>query len=173
MKPKLVPTTKYTKSQVKMHSPNVIRPAALTDSPALAQFLLDLQYFGALEGVTLEAAQARVARSLAACLADSSHSVHVAETEHGIVGYVAVHWLPCLYMAGPEGFISELFVGETTRGQGVGAQLLDRVIAEARERGCARLELINMKHRDSYVRGFYSKHGWEERPAAANFVYTL
>lgn len=156
-----------------MHPHLIVRPSVLTDSPALAQFLLDLHYFSALEGITLEEAEIRVTHNITACLADTSHSVYVAVSDDAIVGYVAVHWLPCLYMPGPEGFISELFVGESTRGQGVGAQLLDTVIAEARQRGCARLELINMKHRDSYLRGFYSKQGWEERPIAANFVYTL
>lgn len=156
-----------------MHPTLTIRTVRPEDAPALAQFLLDLHYFGALENVTLEEAEPRVAQNIAACLADNSHSVYIGLNEETIVGYVAVHWLPCLYMPGPEGFISELFVGENTRGQGVGAQLLDTVIAEARQRGCARLELINMKHRDSYLRGFYSKHGWEERPTAANFVYTL
>jgi GNAT superfamily N-acetyltransferase len=156
-----------------MHPHLNIRSVHQNDSPALAQFLLDLQFFSALQGVTLAEAENRVTQNIAACLADNSHSVYVAVSDRTIVGYVAVHWLPCLYMPGPEGFISELFVGEGTRRQGVGAQLLDTVIAEARQRGCARLELINMKHRDSYLRGFYSKHGWEERPIAANFVYVL
>lgn len=156
-----------------MHPHLTIRPVTLADSSTLAQFLLDLHYFSALEGVGFEEAEARVTQNITACLADTSHTVYVAVDENAIVGYVAVHWLPCLYMPGPEGFISELFVGESTRGQGVGAGLLDTVIAEARQRGCARLELINMKHRDSYLRGFYSKQGWEERPIAANFVYTL
>lgn len=156
-----------------MHSTLTIRPVTPDDAPPLAQFLLDLQFFSALQNVTIEIAAARVAQNIAACLADKSHSVYLALNEQMIVGYVAVHWLPCLYMPGPEGFISELFVGEGTRGQGIGAKLLDTVIAEARQRGCARLELVNMKHRDSYLRGFYSKHGWEERPIAANFVYVL
>jgi GNAT superfamily N-acetyltransferase len=156
-----------------MHPPMTIRSVTPDDSPSLARFLLDLNYFSALEGVSIEEAEPRVARNIAACLANDSHSVYVAEMDSTIVGYVAVHWLPCLYMLGPEGFISELFIGEGMRGQGVGAKLLDTVMAEARKRGCTRLELINMKQRDSYLRGFYRKQGWEERPEAANFVYRL
>lgn len=87
-----------------MHPHLTIRPVALTDSPTLAQFLLDLHYFSALEGVTIEEAVARVIQNITACLADTSHSVYVAVSDDAIVGYVAVHWLPCLYMPGPEGF---------------------------------------------------------------------
>ena len=33
--------------------------------------------------------------------------------------------------------------------------------------------LLNIRHRESYRRGFYKKIGWEERPQAANFVLPL
>jgi len=33
--------------------------------------------------------------------------------------------------------------------------------------------LVNMRHRESYERQFYSKQGWKERAEAANFVYPL
>jgi hypothetical protein len=46
-------------------------------------------------------------------------------------------------------------------------------MAEARQRGCFRLSLINMRRRESYQRRYYEKAGWEERPEAANFVYFL
>jgi GNAT superfamily N-acetyltransferase len=81
-----------------------------------------------------------------------------------------VHWLPYLFFSGPEGFVSELFVGGPSRGQGVGRQLLEAVKVEATERGCVRLQLINFRDRESYQRGFYQKCGWEERGTAANFV---
>ncbi len=100
------------------------------------------------------------------------HSVYVAEVDEAeVVGYTAVHWLPYLFMTGPEGYVSELFVNEVTRGLGVGGQLLAAVQAEAQERGCTRLSLLNGRHRESYQRQFYEKMGWEERPFMANFVY--
>ncbi len=109
---------------------------------------------------TPDETQQRVTRHLALCLADDSHSVYVAETAGGS-------------LAGPEGYVSELFIAGACRGQGVGRQLLEVVVAEARERGCARLMLVNMRHRESYERQFYSKQGWKERAEAANFVYPL
>jgi GNAT superfamily N-acetyltransferase len=95
----------------------------------------------------------------------------VAANEDGrLIGYVAVHWLPYLFLSGPEGFISELFVAETARSSGVGKLLLQTVESEAKERGCSRLQLINFKNRESYQRKFYQKAGWEERPDGASFV---
>ena len=76
-------------------------------------------------------------------------------------------------MRGPEGYISELFVRSNARGQGVGTELLQAVEAEARARGCPRLSLINLRDRESYLRKFYVKAGWEERTVAANFVYRI
>jgi GNAT superfamily N-acetyltransferase len=76
-------------------------------------------------------------------------------------------------VAGPEGYVSELFVREPARGQGVGGQLLDAIESEARARGCTRLSLINLRQRESYRRQFYVKAGWQERGTAANFIYAL
>lgn len=51
-----------------------------------------------------------------------------------IVGYIAVHWLPYLFLPAPEGYVSELFVSESVRGQGIGTQLLETVTIEAKRR---------------------------------------
>jgi GNAT superfamily N-acetyltransferase len=48
--------------------------------------------------------------------------------------------------------------------------LLEVIEAEAKERGCSRLMLLNLRQRESYRREFYKKHGWEERPGVANFI---
>jgi GNAT superfamily N-acetyltransferase len=99
----------------------------------------------------VEVIQSRVSRPLQLCLADNSHSIYVAERPEGeLVGYIAVHWLPYLFLPGPEGYISELFIRELARGQGLGSQLLEVVKKEAAERGCIRLSLINIRSRESY-----------------------
>jgi len=84
-----------------------------------------------------------------------------------------VHWLSYLFLPGPEGYVSELFLRPSARGQGLGASLLETVKAEAQERGAYRLSLLNNKSRESYERGFYTKQGWEERPLMANFIYRM
>ncbi|MCB8983112.1 MAG: GNAT family N-acetyltransferase [Ardenticatenaceae bacterium] len=150
----------------------LIRRAALPDVLPLARLLRELGWFAALQNETSDETAVRVRHHLELCLADDSHVVFVAESETGeVVGYTAVHWLPYLFLSGPEGFVSELFVNEGVRGSGVGSQLLAAVVAAARERGCARLQLVNFRHRESYLRHFYEKQGWQERPEAADFVF--
>ena len=102
-----------------------------------------------------------------------SHALWVAESEANIVGYAAVHWLPCLFLSGFDGYLSELFVTPAARGRAVGTRLLHAVYSEAERRGCTRLTLINRRDRESYARSFYAKHGWVEQPEAARFSYTL
>jgi GNAT superfamily N-acetyltransferase len=154
--------------------PPIIRPARIEDAPAITDLLREIGWFHAVADVPLEQAQSVLERHLNLCLADSSHSVYVGLDEDGaLLGFASVHWLPYLILAGPEGYVSELFLREAARGQGLGARLLETVLAEARERGCVRLSLMNNRERESYRRGFYEKHGWEERPLMANMVYWI
>jgi len=151
-----------------------IRRAVVEDAPQLAKLLQEIGWFEAFRGRDLQDSVAQVEKRLRQCLADDSRSVHVAEWPHGkIAGYGSVHWLPYLFMAGPEGYVSELFLREDARGQGLGRRLLDIIVAEARARGCSRLSLLNLRSRESYQRQFYTKAGWLERSEAANFVYTI
>jgi GNAT superfamily N-acetyltransferase len=148
-----------------------IRQAVKDDVAAITRILREMGWFSGLAAETPEQTEARLAQLLPDGVAAAHHSVYVAEWEGQVVGYTAVHWLPYLFMTGPEGYVSELFVSEAARGLGVGGQLLAAVQAEAKERGCIRLSLLNGRHRESYQRQFYEKMGWEERPFMANFVY--
>jgi GNAT superfamily N-acetyltransferase len=113
-----------------------------------------------------------VAEQLGQCWADASHTVLVADrAPHGVVGDATVHWFPNL-MKGGDGYISELFLHPESRGLGVGA-LLAAIAREASARGITRLMLFNRRERESYARGFYQKHGWDERNDVAFFTYTL
>ena len=155
-------------------SPGSVRPATASDAPALSTLLRELDTFPRLAGEPLEATRARVERHLGLCLQDTSHSVFVAPGASGrLLGYVAVHWLPYLFLTGPEGFVSELFVHPEARGRRLGSTLLRAVEEEAAARGCARLQLVNFRDRASYRRGFYAKAGWRERPDGASFVKDL
>ena len=149
-----------------------IRSAQFIDCAALADLLREVGWFEFINGKSVAEATVHVEGHLAECLADESHSVYVSVDENArVVGYISVHWLAYLFMPGPEGFISELFVRPTARAEGVGAALLKTVQEDALERGCHRLSLLNGKQRESYERKFYEKHGWEERPGMSNFVY--
>jgi N-acetylglutamate synthase-like GNAT family acetyltransferase len=151
-----------------------IRKATNEDAPAMAELLRSLELFAHIQAQTPEATGEQVSRHLGLCLADDSHSVYVAKDQSGtILGYCAVHWLPYLIMSGPEGYVSELFLSQSSRGLGIGGQFLKTVKAEAQKRGCSRLMLLNLKYRESYQRGFYKKQGWEERSEAINFVIKM
>ena len=151
-----------------------IRQVIAQDAPQLTELLKEIGWFESFKSEPIEAASQRVRLHIEQCLADNSHSILVAEARDGaIVGYGSVHWLPYLFLQGPEGLVSELFVRESARGQGVGRELLRNIETEARARGCARLSLINLRNRESYMRQFYVKAGWEERPEAANFIYRI
>lgn len=151
-----------------------IRKATPQDASELAVLLKEIGWFELFKSERLGETSRRVRSHIGQCLADRSHSLFVAEAaERSIVGYGSVHWLPYLFMRGPEGFVSELFVRESAREQGVGKQLLEAIETEARARGCVRLSLINLRSRESYQRQFYIKAGWEERNEAANFIYRI
>lgn len=151
-----------------------IREAHHDDAPTLVAMMHTNGWFTRMQSETPEATLLYLARQLDQCIEGTSHSIYVAHDSDGtLVGYVAVHWLPCLFLPGPEGFISELFVDAPSRGQSLGRRLLEVVEKEARARGCSRMQLINFRSRESYIRGFYSQLGWSEREDAASFTLTL
>jgi GNAT superfamily N-acetyltransferase len=151
-----------------------IRKATVGDARELALLLRGIGWFDAFNGGELNMLTEQVRARLEQCLVDDSHLVLVAEDTDGkIAAYGSVHWLPYLFMRGPEGYVSELFVSAAVRGRGIGRALLGAVEKEARARGCQRLSLTNLRNRESYQRQFYSKAGWRERSEAANFIYPL
>lgn len=151
-----------------------IRPATAGDVGAISTILRELGWFNHVNKESLADTKARIAQHLELCNSDESHTVFVAENQNGeVIGYIAVHWLPYLMLAGSEGYISELFVHESDRGKGVGRKLLEEVNEQAIKRGCTRLMLVNGRNRESYKRGFYQKLGWKERQEVTNFVLLL
>lgn len=144
------------------------------DVAGIAEILRELGWFAAIAAETPTQTQEQIRNQLKLCVADNSHCVWVTRAAGGeVLGYVAVHWVPYLLHNGPDGYISELFIRDSARGQGIGTGLLETVEVEARRRGCSRLMLLNMRQRESYQRAFYTKHGWEENPQAATFMKNL
>lgn len=151
-----------------------IRLATMDDAPGLAELLRNIGWFRRVNEESPEKTEQYVTAELALALANDSHTIWVAVGGDGrTLAYAAVHWLPYLFLAGPEGYLSELFVHDQARGQGIGSRLLEAVKAEAKRRGCLRLQLVNFRQRESYQRSFYAKAGWEERPDGASFVLYL
>jgi GNAT superfamily N-acetyltransferase len=152
----------------------VIRHATVDDADAIMDILRALGHSARFDAMQPENAMGRVRNALQQYGLGGSHSAYVAHDADGtVLGYVTVQWLPYVFLPGPEGYVSELFVHPDASGSGIGTRLLEEVIAEAKERGCTRLSLLNMRDRESYKRGFYGKRGWQERADAANMVYPL
>jgi GNAT superfamily N-acetyltransferase len=152
--------------------PANIRKATELDAQAIAQILQELGWFAWLDSTSPQTAIGQIQQHIAQCHANDSHSIYVAENaESQVIGYVAVHWLPCPFLPKPQAYISELFIHEAYRGQGIGKRLLETVTSEALMRGCLLLMLHNHKERESYQREFYRKQGWIEREYIANFIY--
>ncbi len=151
-----------------------IRSATEADAEAIDTIHRELGWFHPFGQEPPAQTRERLRRHIALCAGDNRHGLYVAvDRSDSVLGYIAVHWLPYLFLKGQEGYVSELFVAESNRGQGIGSRLLDAVTREARARGCARLMLINSRDRDSYRRGFYRKLGWVEREGMANWVLDL
>jgi len=150
-----------------------IREARREDASAIATILRTLGWVERMKNEAAAATEQKVAQALELEGRDGCNTVLVAErTGNGVVGYTAVHWFPNL-MRGMDGYVSELFVHPAETGKGTGGQLLETVHEYAVKRGCTRLLLMNRRIRESYRRGFYAKHGWEEMRDGAFFSITF
>ena len=150
-----------------------IRACQAKDAPALTALLHRLGGMSTIAAETPEVTQTRIEKHLARIIGSDEHTLLVAVEGDDLAGYISVHWHPTFLQADGEGFISELFVHPDYRMRGLGSTLIDQVRGEAVTRGCARLSLLNMRHKKSYELGFYTKRAWEERHNAANFVLDL
>ena len=73
----------------------------------------------------------------------------------GVLGYVVA------IFAADEGEIGNLAVVPAARGQGIGGQLLDAVLAEAERRGCVVLYL-EVRESNAAARQLYASRGFED-----------
>ncbi|MBV9710273.1 MAG: GNAT family N-acetyltransferase [Ktedonobacteraceae bacterium] len=150
-----------------------IRDARLEDAEAIDTILRAVGWYERINKETSAHTQAQVVQRLTQCQHEGTHTILVAELPDGTVaGYSAVHWFPAL-SRGIDGYVSELFVHPSIADRGIGTLLLDSIKEQAARKGCARLILMNRRDRESYRRGFYASHGWEELREGAFFTLTL
>ncbi|MBB3064867.1 GNAT family N-acetyltransferase [Limibacillus halophilus] len=82
----------------------------------------------------------------------------VAETDSGVVGYLAFYRAFSLFKGGPVLLIENVYVREALRGQRLGRKLLAAAAAEGRRRGYIRLEL-NVRGDNPKTIAFYEGLG--------------
>ena len=132
----------------------LLRPARHADLPALLELLAQLGYPDTGDFL------ARRVRELA----DHPDALlRVAECDGRVRGLIALHFIPQLALAGDICRIAYLCVDEGARGLGIGAALEEFAHAQARERGCDRIELHSHSRRVDAHR-FYARQGYEEWP---------
>lgn len=79
----------------------------------------------------------------------------------GIIGFCHGDFFPTLWMCGKTCYLSGIITKDGERGRGVGAALLERVIALCRERGAKAVILESGLSRTEAHR-FYKAHGFEK-----------
>jgi GNAT superfamily N-acetyltransferase len=116
-----------------------VREAGVADAPALAELRALF--------ITGGEADAALARDVAAWIGEEGErrTTWLAERDGGAIGMASLFEFRRMPQPGPAasrwGYVSNMFVREEARDAGVGAALLDAVIAAAEARGYARLVL--------------------------------
>jgi GNAT superfamily N-acetyltransferase len=84
----------------------------------------------------------------------------IAERESGpeAVGYIILLETYSSFLAMPTLYIEDIFVDPDSRGHGAGRTLLAHAVAEARRRGCGRVEFLVLDW-NRLARDFYEKAG--------------
>ena len=151
-----------------------IRLATEADVHGIAAVVQAMPELSSTVSTSLQRITKTIAENLGQIALSSNSSAYVAEDSTGLIaGYCAVHWVPFIFLSDGEAYVTELFVRPTDSGQETGSKLLDNVVAEARNRGCARVSLLNARDGQSYRREFYKKRGWVERDGMVNFILPL
>ncbi|WP_112198175.1 GNAT family N-acetyltransferase [Rahnella sp. NRRL B-41462] len=132
----------------------LIREGTLQDAPVLAQLLGDLDYPNRSEAIAERVAKMAV---------NPDSRLLVAETEGQAVGFISLHFIPQIALAGEFCRISYLCVSDHARGSGIGQKLLDEAERLAADRGCDRME-VHSHTRRVRAHTFYARAQYEESP---------
>jgi ribosomal protein S18 acetylase RimI-like enzyme len=80
-----------------------------------------------------------------------------------LIGYGLATFGYDIEFAGPDAFVTELFVSPEVRGRGLGRQLLDALIERLRERGTSAAHLV-VRPENTEARTLYRTRGFAEVP---------
>lgn len=135
----------------------LIRRAVAADVPAIVALLAD-DPLGSTRESTADLAPYKEAFD--AIDADPSELLLVLADETEIIGTMQLSFLPGLSLGGAtRAQIEAVRVRDDHRGQGLGEQMFDWAVAEARRRGCSLMQLTTNKSRGDAHR-FYERLGF-------------
>lgn len=129
-----------------------VREAGPGDAEAIADLLADIGH---------PVSPSEVPRRLEA-FAEGPGKVLVAVDGSGVIGVVTVNRLALLHRDTPVAFLNALVVHADHRGRGVGRALVDAVQSQARDWGCATVELTSRDDRQG-AHQFYARLGFTTR----------
>jgi GNAT superfamily N-acetyltransferase len=131
-----------------------IREAVMEDGPALVRLLEQLGY---------PETEAFIGTRLSQQRSHPDALLLVAQRHGEVLGFISLHFIPQLALAGDFCRVSYFCVAEGARSLGIGAALEQRANAEARARGCDRIEVHSNARRESAHR-FYRRQGYYDSP---------
>ncbi|ARJ40788.1 GNAT family N-acetyltransferase [Pantoea alhagi] len=131
-----------------------IRPAQTKDSFALIALLHELGY-GGTEGL--------MDHRLQQLIDHPDEMLMVAEDRQTVLGFLSLHFIPQLALAGDFARISYFCIADGERSKGVGQHLLQHAEQLARERGCDRME-VHCHEARIKANQFYTREGYSESP---------
>jgi len=139
----------------------IFREAVRADLPAVIALLAD-DVLGKARDFT--EVDERYERAFAAIDADPRNQLIVAEQAGELVGCLQITYIPGLGRHGSErSLIESVRVRSDRRGQGLGRELMTWAVDQARQRGCALVQLTTDKTREDAHRfylglGFVASH---------------
>jgi GNAT superfamily N-acetyltransferase len=102
-------------------------------------------------------------RFLAERFAHDDSVVFVARRGDDAEGFIQLYPLWSSWHCRRIWFLSDLYVRASSRKRGVGARLVERVIAYARETEASSV-MVELPHREPHLREFYARLGFREDP---------
>ncbi len=141
----------------------MVRPADARDAADVARMLHDFN----LEFGDPSPGESFLTSRVAQLIADGSKDFLLASEAHGGAaagpeGLAQVDFRPTVWSQGPVALLEELYVRPDRRGNGLGREMMDAVLALARARGAAMVEVITGED-DTAARGLYESTGFRNR----------
>jgi ribosomal protein S18 acetylase RimI-like enzyme len=138
----------------------IIRRAEERDVPAIVDLLAADQLGATRDGVRTAEDLAAYQQAFHAIDSDSAHLLVVTEADAEIIATFQLSFLPGLARRGAlRAQIESVRVREDYRGRGLGEAMMAWAIGEARQRGCATVQLTSDKSRQAAHR-FYQRLGF-------------
>jgi ribosomal protein S18 acetylase RimI-like enzyme len=142
-----------------MNAPVSIRPARRDDVPVMIAMLAD-DHLGRARERLEDPLPAAYYEAFERVQRDPNLALVVAESEGRVVGCLQLAILPGISsQGGSRGLLEDVRVASDCRNRGIGEQLVQWAVAEAKARGCILVELLTHQTRTDAQR-FYKRLGF-------------